>query len=212
MEEIVLIGGGGHCKACIEVIEAAGKFRIAGIIDIKEKAGTKIFGYEIFGSDEGLPKFVKDYRNFLITLGHIKDPGKRIEKYDYLKERGAIFPVIVSPDAHVSKYASIADGTIIMHKACIGANVKIGENCIVNTGAIVEHDAVIEKHCHISTGAIVNGECVIGEGTFIGSNSVLANNITIAGKSTIGAGSVVVKSLSRSGTYAGNPGKRIDRE
>ena len=33
MDKIILIGGGGHCKSVIDVIEQEGKFQIAGIID-----------------------------------------------------------------------------------------------------------------------------------------------------------------------------------
>ncbi len=36
---IILIGGGGHCKACIDVIEQENKYTIAGIIDVPEKVG-----------------------------------------------------------------------------------------------------------------------------------------------------------------------------
>ena len=32
-DEIVLIGGGGHCLACIDVIESLNKFSIIGIIE-----------------------------------------------------------------------------------------------------------------------------------------------------------------------------------
>ena len=32
-KNIILIGGGGHCKSCIDVIEAEDKFEIAGIVD-----------------------------------------------------------------------------------------------------------------------------------------------------------------------------------
>lgn len=211
MEEIVLIGGGGHCKACIDVIEAEGKFRIAGIVDMPEKVGEKISGYEIFASDDDLPRLVKEYNNFLITIGHIKDPAKRIVKYEYLKGLGATFPVIASPSAYISKHATVADGSIIMHKAYVGSNVKIGEICIINTGAIIEHDSIVGDHCHVSTGAVVNGECAVGPGTFIGSNSVLANNITVAGKAIIGAGSVVIKTISNGGTYAGNPVEKLNK-
>ena len=35
-EEIILIGGGGHCKSCIDVIEQEGKYQIAGIVDLPE--------------------------------------------------------------------------------------------------------------------------------------------------------------------------------
>ena len=31
--EIILLGGGGHCRSCIDVIEQAGDFNIAGIVD-----------------------------------------------------------------------------------------------------------------------------------------------------------------------------------
>ena len=40
-EEIILIGGGGHCKSCIDVIEAEGKYTIAGIPDMAGKKYMK---------------------------------------------------------------------------------------------------------------------------------------------------------------------------
>ena len=36
MKDILLIGGGGHCKAVIDVIEQEGQFNIIGIIDKTE--------------------------------------------------------------------------------------------------------------------------------------------------------------------------------
>jgi len=212
MEEIVLVGGGGHCRACIDVIEAENKFRIAGVVDVKEKIGTKIMGYDIFATDDDLPRLVKDYKSFFVTIGHMKDPGKRITLYEYLKGIGATFPVIVSPTAYVSDHARVASGAIIMHKASVGINVKIGNNCIINTGAIVEHDSTIDDYCHISTGAVVNGNCIVGSGTFVGSNSVIVNDIKITEGTLIGAGSVVIESIAGSGIYAGNPAKKISNE
>ncbi len=35
-EKIVLIGGGGHCRSAIDVIELTNKYEIIGIVDIKE--------------------------------------------------------------------------------------------------------------------------------------------------------------------------------
>ena len=65
-ENIILIGGGGHCKACIDVIETQGKFLIAGIIDVKEKLHQKVGGYEVIGSDEDLPGLIKQYKYYLV--------------------------------------------------------------------------------------------------------------------------------------------------
>ncbi|MBI4309254.1 MAG: acetyltransferase, partial [Candidatus Omnitrophica bacterium] len=36
-KNLILIGGGGHCKSCIDVIESENKFKIAGIVDTKER-------------------------------------------------------------------------------------------------------------------------------------------------------------------------------
>ena len=208
-EAIVLIGGGGHCRACIDVIEAANKFRIAGIVDIKEKKGTSVLGYDIFADDEDLPSLVSDYGNFLIAVGQTGSSYRRQQLFVTLKKLNACLPVIISPCAHVSKYAEIGEGTIIMNGTLINAGVRIGKNCIINTAAVIEHDSVIGDHCHISTGCVVNGECNVGNGALLGSNSVISNNITIAVETIIGAGSVVIGSIEDSGTYVGAPARKI---
>jgi len=46
-EKIILIGGGGHCKSCIDVVEQQGKYQIAGIVDLPEKLHQKLLGYEV---------------------------------------------------------------------------------------------------------------------------------------------------------------------
>ncbi|MCL5062031.1 MAG: acetyltransferase [Nitrospirae bacterium] len=194
-ELIVLIGGGGHCKSCIDVIETQDRYKIAGIVDVKEKLHQKVLDYEIFGCDDDLPKLVKEYKYFFITIGQIKVPDKRIEKFECLKGIGANFPVIISPFSHVSRHATIGEGTIIMHNAVVNAGAVIGKNCIINTGAIIEHDAVIGDNCHISTGAIINGGTVVGEKTFFGSNSMAKEYIEVGRNSIIGGGVSVMESL-----------------
>jgi sugar O-acyltransferase (sialic acid O-acetyltransferase NeuD family) len=179
MDDLILFGGGGHCRSCIDVIEMEKKFQIAGIIDVAEKVNLSVLGYPVIGTDEDLSRLVKKYRYFLITIGQIESADLRIGKYEYLKKLGASFPVIVSPFAHVSKHSIIGAGTIIMHNVIVNAGAQIGENCIINTGAIIEHDVSIGDHCHISTGAIVNGGTTIGVKTFLGSNSATRQYIEI---------------------------------
>jgi len=188
MRDLILIGGGGHCKSCIDVIEQEGVFQIAGIVDMPEKLHQKILGYEIIATDDELPRLVKEYENFLITLGQIKNPDKRIRIFQTLKELGAKLPVIISPLAYVSKHAEIGDGTIIMHHAMINAGAKIGSNCIINNKALIEHDAIIGDHCHIATGAIINGGTVISPETFVGSNAMVKEYIEIGAQTVIGGG------------------------
>jgi sugar O-acyltransferase (sialic acid O-acetyltransferase NeuD family) len=179
MEEILLVGGGGHCRSCIDVIEMENKYHIAGIIEVAEEVNQSVLGYPIIGTDDDLQKLVKKYQIFFITIGQIESANVRIEKFAYLKKLGASFPVIISPLAHVSKHSAIGEGTIIMHNVVVNAGAQIGRNCIINTGSIIEHDVVIGDHCHISTGAVVNGGTKIGTKTFLGSNSATKQNIEI---------------------------------
>ncbi len=189
--KIILIGGGGHCRSCIDVIETEGSFEIFGIIDIKEKTGQLMQGYPIIGSDEDIPKFIEEEFYFLITLGHIRSNETRVKIYGELKKMNARMPVIISPNAHVSKHSSIGRGSIIMHHALVNANSAVGENCIINNKALIEHDCKIEDHCHIAPGAILNGDVSVGSGSFIGSGSVIVQGIEIADNSFVKANSLI---------------------
>jgi sugar O-acyltransferase (sialic acid O-acetyltransferase NeuD family) len=192
-EKIILIGGGGHCKSCIDVIEQEGRFTIAGIVDISEKQHQAVLGYSVIGTDADLVELVKTFHNVLITLGQIKSPTRRMEFFTMLKQMDARFPIIKSPLAYVSAHAQIAEGTIVMHHAVINAGAKIGRNCIINTKALVEHDAYVEDHCHISTGAVINGGVTIGRGSFFGSGAVAREYVSIPANSFIKANSLITK-------------------
>lgn len=201
---LILIGGGGHCKSVIEVAESAG-YEIKGILDMPDEVGKEVLpGHKVIGTDDEIPQYVEEC-DFIITVGFIKNPALRIKLYNKVNAAGGRLATIIASTAHVSKYAELGEGTVIMHHAFVNAGAKIGDNCIINTFVNIEHDAEVGNQCHISTGTMVNGECKIGENCFIGSQSVCANCIDIASDIIVGAGSVVRKSIRVKGIYAGNP-------
>lgn len=200
---IILVGGGGHCRSCIDVIEQEGRFNIVGIIDLPEKQHQKILGYSVIGTDDDLPHLAAKYNHFLITLGQIKSPDTRITLFETIKSLGGTFPVIISPLAYVSKHSTIEEGTIVMHKALVNAGATIGKNCIVNTKGLIEHDVRIGDHCHIGTKAVINGGCTVGEGTFFGSTAMARECVEIGSRCVVGAGSKVMKNVADSKTYKG---------
>ena len=203
MKPLILVGGGGHCKSVINVAESAG-FTILGILDRPEEVGKKVLDYEVIGTDDDMVKYINQ-AEFMVTVGQIKSPDLRIKLHKMIGQIGGKLATIIAPTAHVSKYAQLGEGTIVMHQAVVNADAKIGKGCIINTFANIEHDVVIGDYCHVSTGAMVNGECKVEKGCFIGSQSVLANCITVGDGIIVGAGSVVRKSISEKGIYAGNP-------
>lgn len=206
---IILIGGGGHCISCIDIIEKGGEFEILGILDLPEKVGQKILGYPILGTDEELTEFMLRCPNFLVTIGQIDSYQLREKKFNEVKAAGGVLPVVVSPLAYVSKHAQIDEGTIIMHNVLVNAGAKIGKACIINTNALIEHEAEIGDFCHVSTSAIANGQVKVGSGCFVGSNTVVGNNTTITENVIIAAGSQVLKNIDLPGIYIGNPLRKI---
>lgn len=209
---LILIGAGGHCKSCIDVIEAEGKYQIKGLLDSKEKIGQQVSNYPIIGTDEDIANLVKEGYSFLICIGQIKNANIRKNVYHHLTNLNATIATIISPHAIVSKHATIGQGTMIMHGVMLNAGARIGANGILNTACTIEHDAQVGNHCHISTHAVLNGSVTVGNEVFIGSGSVVSNNVNIASNVVIGAGSLVLKSINEKGTFAGNPLKNIHHD
>ena len=194
MDEILLIGAGGHAHACIDVIELEKRYRIAGLVEKNDSTGGDHLGYSVIGTDDDLPKLHEKYKNALITVGQIKSTTNRVNLFQLLSKLNYQFPVIVSPRAYISPHCKIGAGTIIMHDVIVNANAEIGQNCIINNKVLIEHNATVGDHCHIATGAIVNGEAKIGKESFIGSGAITKQSISIGEKCIIGAG-VIIKNI-----------------
>lgn len=207
--KIILIGGGGHCKACIDVIEQTEQYDIIGVLDLAVFFGTEILGYKVIGNDNDIDKYNQLGYHFIITIGQIKSADLRKKIFAYLESIHAKIATIISPKAYVSKHARLGKGTIVMHGVTVNAAAVIGDNCILNTNCNVEHDVVIGNHNHISTHAVLNGESKLGNEVFVGSNVTLYNKVTIGDHVIIGGGSLVTRNILTKGTYIGYPIKKI---
>lgn len=189
MKDLYLIGGGGHCRSCIDVIEMEGKFKIRGIFDMQENVGKNVLGYPIIASDTEMGKYVSPESYFLITIGQIKTSETRVKFYNQLKTLNANLATIVSPRAHVSKHAKVGEGTVVLHDVLVNSNANVGVNCILNTKCLLEHDVTVGDHCHISTASVVNGGCQVEANCFVGSNAVLKQTVVVPEGTLIPAGS-----------------------
>ena len=200
---LILIGAGGHARACIDVIEQHDQFQIAGLIGLPEEIHRNQFNYSVIATDKDLPFLVKSYQYALIAVGQIKKPDNRMSLYHLATKLGFQFPVIIAPSSSVSRKATIGAGSIVMHGAIVNAGARIGSNCIINTRALVEHDVTVADHCHISTGSILNGEVSVGAGSFVGSGSIIKECVTIGQRSVIGMGVSVRHNMADYARYIG---------
>ena len=203
MKPLVLIGGGGHCRSVIEVAESAG-YDILGVLDMPEDVGKQILSVKVIGTDDDIPAYVEK-AEFVITVGFIRNPATRIRLFNKVKEAGGKLATVIASTAYVSKYATIGEGTVVMHRAIINAGAKVGCNSIINTMTDVDHDAEVGDFTHLSANVLVAGGSKIGSRCFCGIGSIISNSIEIGDDVILGAGTLVVKDIKTPGVYIGSP-------
>lgn len=190
---LLLVGAGGHARACMDVIELEGRYSVQGLVGLPDEVGTTILGVPVLGTDQELPSLARRFGAALVTVGQIKTSEMRMRLFAQLQALGCDLPAIVSPRAHVSRHATVGAGTIVMHGAVVNAAATVGRNCIINTQSLVEHDAQVGDHCHVATSAVLNSGVQMGEGSFVGSGCTVRQMIRIGRRCVIGMGQRVVK-------------------
>ena len=142
MNDIILIGGGGHCKAVIDIIEQEGRFKIIGILDKPELLGADVLGYEIIGNDSELKIIAKKCKNVFITVGQIKSALPRIKLFNAILKLELNLPTIISPRAYISKHASLGIGSIIMHDVVLAIIALLILKQLLSMAVILEIIAI----------------------------------------------------------------------
>lgn len=200
---LVIVGGGGHALACLDVLECANTFQIAGIVDPALPAGSLCGGYPVLGGDEALEGLAATCPCALIGVGQIKTPRVRIRLYEMLHRLNFFLPSVVSPLAYLSPHAALGEGSIVMHRAVVNTSAAIGKNTILNTGSIIEHECRIGDHCHIAVGAVLCGNVIVGDGAFIGAGAVCRQGVAIGRGAVIGCGVSVLEDVPPHALYTG---------
>lgn len=210
MTPILILGGGGHAKVVIALIESTGEYRVIGIIDPSLKKDERVAGITVLGDEtQLLPLYHEGIRHISIGVGSVKDNRKRQELHDRISAIGFTFPSLIHESAIIAKTASIGAGAQVMAGAIVGTYASIGENTIVNTGAQIDHDCRIGSHVHVAIGAIVAGEVVIKDGAFIGAGAAVIQHITIGANAVVGAGAAVIHDVPDRTTVVGVPAAPI---
>lgn len=208
MKKIVLIGGGGHSKVIIDIINSTNEYEIVGITE-KNNITKSVLDIPVLGDDsilEGL--FNKGVEYAFISVG-IGQNHIRNLLYKKIKEVGFKFPILIHEQSIISTYSQIGEGTCVMAGAIINPNTRIGVNSVINTGAIVEHDCIIGDNTLISPGAILAGNVTVKDNAFIGMGSKILEGRVIGKNVTIGAGTVVTNDIPDSCVVVGIPGRII---
>ena len=200
-DHILVFGAGGHAKAVMEMVMEIGNFQLAGIVDDRVPAGTKVLDILVLGPREIMPQLVeRGLTQAANGVGGIIDISIRIKLFELMEENGLNFPSLVHPRATVEKSASIGEGVQVFANSYIGSSAEVQARCMVNTNAVVSHDCVIGSYSHIAPGALLAGHVQVGERSLVGMGVTTAIGIKIGNHVRIGNGAII---------YADVPDKSI---
>ena len=195
MEDIIILGKGGHARSLVDILERENKYRITGYVVNNEQEEVDE-RYPIIGFDYDLEKiFQSGITIAAVGVGYLGKSDLRERLWKRLKEIGFKLPTACDPSAIVANNVQIGEGCFIGKGAIINANASVGNLCIINTGAIIEHDCCVNEFSHISVGSVLCGNVKVGRAAFVGANATVIQGKTIGDRCTIGAGVVVRKDL-----------------
>ncbi len=209
MDEIVVVGGGGHARVVISILRKLKYHCILGYTDLKDHGA--VMGIPYLGSDRELvvhavgPKRL----NAVLAVGQVGLGKPRYELWKRLHAPSLSFPLIVSPDAIVNEGVSGGEGAVVVDGAVINCGATIGRGAIVNTNSTVEHDVLLEDWVHVAPGATISGGATVGRFSMIGAGATIIEGIKITPGCVVGAGATVVHDLTEPGVYVGSPARRI---
>lgn len=189
MEDIILVGYGGHAKSVADSIMRNGQYNIVGYTDMVPAEGAP---YTYLGNDDVLQNWFNcGVRNAVVCLGYLGKGDIRERLYKKLKSIGYKLPVIIDPSAIISSNSKIGEGTFVGKGAIVNAESEIGKMCIVNTKALIEHECKIEDFSHIAVGAVLCGQVRVGKAAFVGANATVIQCRIINEHQLVPAGVVV---------------------
>lgn len=211
MQEIVVIGGGGHARVVLSILAKLPRFNILGYTDVDDHG--PLLGHPFLGPDSDLAGLAAAHPalNIAIGVGQVGHGDRRRDLWTRLAGAipGLLFPAIVSPHAVVNQDVALGDATVVMDGVVVNCGARVGRGAILNTHATIEHDVVLEDWVHIAPGATLSGAVTVGHGSMIGAGATVIEGIRISPETFIGAGSTVIHSITEPGVYAGSPARRI---
>lgn len=206
--KLYVIGSGGYGREIMGYLDSIDPsmrdFEIAGFIDDNPDAlkglNTK---FQILGTVDGF-----DFKKEDLVILAIAKISVKSGWYNKLKNR-VTFYSFISQDAMIGPNVEIGEGAIICPGVKLGDNLKMGKMVSVNVNSVLGHDAQIGDFCSIMPTVDIGGGAILGDNIFAATKSTVAPRLEICDDAYLGVGSIHIKNVTESGTYFGNPARRM---
>src|SRR5678815_3011414 len=128
MDDVIIIGAGGHGKVVLDILLAEGEYRPVGFVDNNPSLlDSYVCGLPVLGPINALPRLKRQkIRHAIIAIG---DNRQRLAQREFVDRDGVRLVNAVHPTAFVSPKATLGRGVVVAP----GAKVVVA-------GAAVIHD------------------------------------------------------------------------
>jgi acetyltransferase-like isoleucine patch superfamily enzyme len=146
---------------------------------------------------------------YIITV--TQDMNLRKQLSNMLEIVGLKRGTFVHRTAVVDPTAVISPGTVLYPFTTLLYKTNIGLDCIITPYSMIAHQTTIGKNNIILPGTLIAGSNIVGDYCVFGLRSSVIDKLLITDNVKIGAGSLVTKNIEVSGTYAGNPARKVSQ-
>jgi sugar O-acyltransferase (sialic acid O-acetyltransferase NeuD family) len=188
---VVVVGGADQGRQTIDVLRAADRHDVVGVLDPAQAAGSTVVGLPVVGFDDadrlGAEGFVvaigdNHVRADVVARTRAARPGWALVD--------AIHPTaVIAPDAVLGAGATLMAGVVVSN-GCV-----VGEGVLMGTNASIDHDNAVGEFASLAPGAVTGGNVRIGDRSAVGLGASVIHGIAIGRDVVVGAGAVVVHDI-----------------
>jgi sugar O-acyltransferase (sialic acid O-acetyltransferase NeuD family) len=205
---LIVIGGGGHARELIDVVEAMNRvgptFELIGFAADEYYNETEMSarGTRYLGGVEPTLRSVD--AEYVIGIGS----GEARHEIDRLASSIGRSPaILVHPQSSMGFGVELGPGAVITAGARLTTEVKLGRHVHVNVNCTVSHDVKLDDYVTLSPGVNVSGWAHLSELVTMGTGSSAIDRVSIGAGTTVGAGATVINDLPGGVTAVGTPAR-----
>lgn len=211
MQKVFIIGAGGFAREVLDVFDAINAVRptfdvLGFVVEAEYGApGDQINDKPILGDFD----WVVGREGEAQAVCAVGSPELRLRLINRAEELGVKFCTVIHPNAIMTRWTSVGEGSVITAGCILTNQIKIGRHVHLNLDCTVGHDTVIDDFATLAPGVHVSGYVDIGEGAYVGTGVNIIEKKKVGAWAVVGAGSTVISDVPANSTAVGVPAKVV---
>ncbi len=201
---VVIFGASGYARIVADILAASDIHAPACFVVPRPPEAPAMMGIPIEEEEKVLSS--PAFTHAVVAVG---DNWVRQSIVEKIRARRAdcVFPMLAHKGAHISTFARLGEGCVILPGAVINANARLGAQVSVYSNAVIEHDDEIGDYATLAPTAALGGNVVIGQRSFLGLGATVNHRVTVGADCVIGAQACVTEDIADCSVALGIPAR-----